>query len=77
MAGSVPEKSVVDPMNNLPLSVINVVMFEFGLNGHFATPLSNFVTFKLSICKIKTIKFPDFLSVFNLNYLLDAMNTVD
>lgn len=53
IAGSVPEKSVVDPMNNLPVSVIKVVIFEFGLNGHFATPLSNFVTFKLSICKKK------------------------
>lgn len=49
MAGSFPEKSVGDAMNNLPFSVIRVVILACGLNGHFATPLSNLVIFRLSI----------------------------
>lgn len=49
IAGSVPEKSVGEPINKRPFSVINVVIFACGLNGHLATPLSNFVIFKLSI----------------------------
>lgn len=52
IAGSVPEKSVGEPINKRPFSVINVVIFACGLNGHLATPLSNFVTFKLSIWKL-------------------------
>lgn len=49
MAGSVPEKSVGEPTNIWPLSVIRVVILACGLNGHLATPLSNRVTFRLSI----------------------------
>lgn len=55
MAGSAPEKSVGEPTNNLPFSVISVVIFACGLNGHLATPLSNSVSFKLSICKLSAI----------------------
>lgn len=55
MAGSVPEKSVGEPTNSLPFSVISVVIFACGLNGHLATPLSNSVSFKLSICKLSAI----------------------
>lgn len=51
IAGSVPEKSVGDAINNLPVSVNSVVIFACGLNGHLATPLSSFVMFKLSILK--------------------------
>lgn len=56
IAGSVPEKSVGEAMNKLPFSVNSVVIFACGLNGHLATPLSNFVIFKLSILKISTIR---------------------
>lgn len=56
IAGSVPEKSVGEPINNLPFSVINVVILACGLNGHLATPLCNFVIFKLSIWANKTRK---------------------
>lgn len=49
MAGSEPEKSVGEPTNIWPLSVIKVVILACGLKEHLATPLSNRVTFKLSI----------------------------
>lgn len=65
MAGSVPEKSVGDAMNNLPFSVRSVVIFACGLNGHLATPLSSFVMFKLSIFKKILIKSIAFLDYYN------------
>lgn len=40
MAKSEPEKSVGEPTNMYPLSVINEVTLALGLNGHFATPVS-------------------------------------
>lgn len=53
MAGSLPEKSVGEPTNICPFSVIRVVMLACGLNGHFATPLSYRVTFRFSIWNMK------------------------
>lgn len=53
IAGSLPEKSVGEPTNICPFSVISVVMLACGLKGHFATPLSNRVTLRFSICNFQ------------------------
>lgn len=80
IAGSVPEKSVGDATNKLPLSVNSVEILACGLNGHLATPLSSFVMFKLSILKrsfTTSYYFKINHSTESIANLLDATSIVD